>query len=232
MVSRTIEGVFEKLVDWAEAAFEKSSNVPVLPHAIIVLNAAPNSTPSELWDPDIATASLLRSLSEKPTENSKFKEYAEFWKERKCQVETVEQLLLSYYSSIKVVRIPTHGRPNLIDSQITKLYTSIQSACTVACRRKGALRMLLNADELQPYLQYAFDHFACDLDSPFDFVQASFVNSPIPSDFGGNILKLAINMMEVWKNELPGAALFRELSYIVASCIMLDSARHGIKGKK
>ena len=38
--------------------------------------------------------------------------------------------------------------------------------------------------------------FACDLDNPFDFVQASFTNSPIPQDFGGNILKLAINLME------------------------------------
>ena len=57
--------------------------------------------------------------------------------------------------------------------------------------------MLLDADELQPYLQYAFDHFVNDLDTSFDFVQASFVNSPIPSDFGGNILKMAINMMEV-----------------------------------
>jgi hypothetical protein len=90
--------------------------------------------------------------------------------------------------------------------------------------------MLLDADELQPYLQFAFDHFACDLDTPFDFVQASFVNSPIPSDFGGNILKLAINMMDVWENVASGPILFTELSYMVASCIMLDSARHGIKG--
>lgn len=91
--------------------------------------------------------------------------------------------------------------------------------------------MLLDADELQPYLQYAFDHFACDLDSPFDFVQASFVNSPIPSDFGGNILKLAINMMEEWECTVPATTIFTELSYLVASSIMLDSARHGIKGK-
>lgn len=70
---------------------------------------------------------------------------------------------------------------------------------------------------------------ACDLDTPFDFVQASFVNSPIPSDFGGNILKPAINMMEVWKNVLPGRMLFKELAYMVASCTMLDSTRHGIK---
>jgi hypothetical protein len=228
---RTIESVFEKLVDWAAAALEKSSNQPVLPHAIIVLNASENSTEPHLWDPDTATKSLLRSLSGTIMKNDKFKKYATFWRERQRQVNTVEELLLSYYSSIKVLRIPTHGRPNLIAEQVSKLYRCIQNSCTTARLLKGGLRMLLDADELQPYLQFAFDHFAYDLDTPFDFVQASFVNSPIPSDFGGNILKLAINMMEVWENVAGGPLLFTELSYIVASCIMLDSARHGIKGK-
>lgn len=91
--------------------------------------------------------------------------------------------------------------------------------------------MLLDAEELQPYLQFAFDHFARNLDTAFDFVQASFTNSPIPLDFGGNILKLAINLMELWENEADGPTLFEELSYMVASCIMLDSARHKIRGK-
>lgn len=92
--------------------------------------------------------------------------------------------------------------------------------------------MLLDADELQPYLQFAFDHFACNLDIAFDFVEASFTNSPIPLDFGGNILKLAINLMELWENEADGETLFTELSYMVASCIMLESARHKIRGRQ
>ena len=90
--------------------------------------------------------------------------------------------------------------------------------------------MLLDADELQPYLQFAFDHFSCHLDRPFDFVQASFIYNPIPSDFAGNILKLAVNMMEIWENKLDGEGIFRELSYMVASCIMLDSARSKTRG--
>jgi predicted acylesterase/phospholipase RssA len=61
-------------------------------------------------------------------------------------------------------------------------------------------------------------------------VQASFANNPIPSDFGGNILKLAINVMQVWKDNLNGDLIFKELSFIVASCIMLESARHRTLG--
>jgi hypothetical protein len=100
----------------------------------------------------------------------------------------------------------------------------------MARERKAALRMLLDAEELQSYLQFAFDHFAVSLDRPFDFVQASFSNSPIPLDFGGNILKLAINLMHVWENKADTRVIFQELSYMVASCIMLDTARRGIKG--
>ena len=174
---------------------------------------------------------LLNSLSKTVFQNATFKKYAQFWRERNRHIETVEQLFLSYYSSVKVVRIPTNGRPNLIKDQISKLYDSIVLTCAEARRRKKKLRMLLDADELQPYLQFAFDHFACNLDTAFDFVQASFTNSPIPLDFGGNILKLAINLMEVWENEVDGEILFTELSYMVASCIMLDSARHKIRGK-
>jgi hypothetical protein len=109
--------------------------------------------------------------------------------------------------------------------QIDRLYASISIASSKARESKAEVRMLLDAEELQSYLQCAFDHFALSLDHPFDFVQASFSNSPIPLDFGGNILKLAINVMQVWKNQIGIEVIFQELSYVVASCIMLDSAR-------
>lgn len=89
--------------------------------------------------------------------------------------------------------------------------------------------MLLDAEELQSYLVYAFDHFAVSLDQPFDFVQASFSNSPIPLDFGGNILKLAIILMRAWGAQNL-RTIFQEISRMVASCVMLDTTRRGIKG--
>jgi hypothetical protein len=119
----------------------------------------------------------------------------------------------------------------LIEKQIKQLYTAISSACKDARKRKSEVWMLLDAEELQSYLQSAFDHFARSLDHPFDFVEASFSNSPIPLDFGGNILKLALNLMRVWKNRIDVEVIFQELSYMVASCIMLDSARKKNPGK-
>ncbi|KAF9697343.1 hypothetical protein EKO04_005060 [Ascochyta lentis] len=227
---RVVESVLEQLVTWAAAALEMSSNQPVLPHVIIVLNASENDIDESQWDSDTATLSVLESLSRTVFKNATFKKYAQFWRERQRQIENVEQLILSYYSSIRVVRIPTHGRPPLIQAQIGSLYTGITEACEIARDRKAELRMLLDAEELQSYLQCAFDHFATSLDRPFDFVQASFSNSPIPLDFGGNILKLAIKLMHIWFDKRDTRHIFQELSYMVASCIMLDCARQKKRG--
>lgn len=90
--------------------------------------------------------------------------------------------------------------------------------------------MLANSDELNQYLQAAFDHFSQNLDTPFNFLEVAFKNSPIPRDFGGNILKLAVAVQEVQEQD-DGPALFKMLSVMVASCIVLDCARHGLKGK-
>lgn len=160
---RVIEGVLERLIDWAQAALEKSSNQPVLPHAIIALNASENDIPKELWDVESATKSLFDSLSRTVHQNVTFKRYSQFWRERDRRIETVEQLVLSYYSSIRVIRIPEQGRPNLIESQVGKLSDMVRWASKKSRERKAELRMLLDADEFQPYLQTAFDHFAMDL---------------------------------------------------------------------
>lgn len=54
--------------------------------------------------------------------------------------------------------------------------------------------MLLDVEDLHSYLEDAFNHFASMLDFPFDFIQASFQNSPISPDSGGSILKLALTI--------------------------------------
>lgn len=227
---RVIEVVIEQLIRWAAAALETSSNQPVLPHAIIVLNASENATDTELWDVDKSTAALMQSVCEALQQNHSLRKFAEFWRERNRPVGSIESLLLSYYSNVRVVRIPGLGRPRLIFEQLQRLYKEITTACAQSRASKHKVRMSVNSDDLQAYLQYAFDHFCRDLDVPFDFVQASFNHNPIPSDFGGNILKLAINIMEVWQDKLDGPTIFKELSYIVASCIMLDSARNNTLG--
>jgi energy-coupling factor transporter ATP-binding protein EcfA2 len=227
---RIIESVLERLVDWAAAALEKTSNQPVLPHAIIAFNASENDIPEELWDVDYATQALLDSLSRTVYQNATFKKYAQFWRERDRQIESVQELVLSYYSSLRVIRIPTIGRPMLIRAQVEKLSDMIRWASKEARESKQESRMLLDADELQPYLHFAFDHFADNLQTPFDFVQASLTNSPIPHNLGGNILKLALQIMERWEDVARASTIFEELSYLVASSILLEATKQRILG--
>ena len=117
-----------------------------------------------------------------------------------------------------------------MQEQVEKLYDGMISASIAARDRKQELRMLLDAEDFQSYLHSAFNHYAGTLHSPFDFVQASFAHSPIPPDFGGNILKLAIYIMDHWKDHANAADIFQQISYLVASCIMFDAARQKIKG--
>lgn len=227
--NRTIESVVEQLIVWASTALEKSTNQPVLPHVIIALNATENAIDPQQWDVDFATTDLLNIASKSIFTKPSFRKYIELWKGKR-DIRNAHDLLCSYYSSVQVVRIPTRGRPQLISEQLGKLYGQIHEDCLESRRGRKIMRMLLDGDELQPYLQYAFDHFSSDLDMPFDFVKASLLNNPIPRDFGGNILHLAINIMDIWENKLDGEAIFEELSLMVASCIMVDAARHKTKG--
>lgn len=217
-------------MDWAHAAIEKSTNQPVLPQVVIVLNASENSLDLDEWEVDFATAKLLSSIGHALSQPI-LKEYARKRSTAAREIRSPEDLLFSYYGSVRVVRIPTRGRPQLIKNQIDKLYQEISQLCELSRMKKREVRMLFDADELQPFLQLAFDHYAQTLDTPFDFVKAYLMQNPIPADFGGNITKLAIKMMQHWENKLDAEGIFRELSPMVASCIMLDAARHKIKGR-
>ena len=134
--------MFENLVNWAAAALEKSSNQPVLPHAIIVLNASQNDIDPELWDAHTSTSRLFENLSRTVFQNPTFKKYAQFWRERHRSIESVEQLLHSYYRSVNVVRVPTGGRPNLVQKQVETLYSYITVACEKRCRRADNLHRI------------------------------------------------------------------------------------------
>ncbi|KAI9861482.1 MAG: hypothetical protein M1824_002374 [Vezdaea acicularis] len=223
----------ERLIDWAALSLEKTTNQPSLPHAILALNRSENSIDATRWDINKSTDWLMSEVQNGIRESVKLQEYEQFWRGRGKTIGSLKDLLLSYYSSIRVVCIPENGRPTLISNQVKSLYQEIQASCEKSRYSKRRLRMLLNSHDLQPYIQYAFDHFTQTLDIPFDFVEASFVNSPIPQDFGGDILKLAMKTLEVCAKEgfpLSAEMLFDGLAYMVASCIMLESARHKTLG--
>lgn len=224
--SRTFESaVLTKLVGWASASFEKSLGQPALPHIIIALNATDLAIDASQWDVKEATKSLLSSVETAINTIPALQDHVAWWRANGRIIHTTKDLLECYYSSVTVVRIPMKGRYMLIDQQVEKLHTEIMMKSNQSHYKKQKVRMLSNSDDLQVYLQLAFDHFAQDLDTPFDFVSVALKINPIPSDFGGNILKLAVSISSrhpSWRV----VDIFEQLGLVVASCIMLDIYRH------
>jgi len=175
-------------LDWGVAALEKSLNQPALPHCVVALNGIDPGVDEREWDISFATQSLLSSVKTAldPVEGvPRFRDLAEHWRSLGKHIYTVEDLILRYYSSFKVIRIPSKPRYMMINEQIGKLQTMIKSNCEDSFRTKRRARMLTNADELNIYLQGGFDHFTAHLNVPFDFIQISLLRNPIPNDFGG-----------------------------------------------
>lgn len=108
-----IENTVEQLLRWAAAALETSSNQPVLPNAIIVLNAYEHNSDFSLWDVDNSTNELMEKVRRAVHQNHSLRKFAEFWRERGKSIESVEALLLSYYSNVRVVRVVCTHPPHL-----------------------------------------------------------------------------------------------------------------------
>jgi len=223
--------VLEKLLDWGSASIDKSLNQPALPHAIIVLNATENVDEKE-WNVNTATNLLLEDIRGAIFREPRFEEHARIWRESGRKIDSTKDLLECYYASITIVRIPSRGRYMLMDDQIEKLYNVIKKKCQASLFTKKRVRMLATAEKLQVYLQAAYDHFSKDLDTPFDFIKEALKHNPIPRDFGGNILNLALsiknNCQRSMKEDL--ASIFNQMVPMISSCIMLDSVRQNLMG--
>lgn len=219
-----------KLLDWGAAALEKSMNQPALPHCIVALNDSHPALDEKQWDIAHATQSLLESVGDTfdGVEGvPQFRRLASHWRQLGRVINTIEDLILCYYASFKVIRIPAAPQYTLISQQVEKLYATIRTNCEVSHEAKRRARLLTNSDELNLYLQSGFDHFAAHIDVPFNFMQVSLLRNPIPKDFGGHILQLC----EVLNTRIPSRDsttvrwVFKELSAVLASCVLLDCAR-------
>ena len=176
--------VLAKLLDWGVAAIEKSINQPALPHCIVAVNCTDPAVDEKEWDINFATQSLLSSVKgalDYVEGVPRFRELAEHWRSLGKHIYTVEDLILRYYSSFKVVRIPSKPRYMTISEQVGKLHQTIKANCEESFRTKRRARMLTNADELHVYLQSGFDHFTTHLNIPFNFMQISLLRNPIPN---------------------------------------------------
>lgn len=222
--------VLTKLLDWGATAMEMSLNQPALPHCIVVLNSVDPGIDERQWDVNYATQSLLATVDsalDHIVGVPRFRELASHWRRLGRHISTMEDLILCYYRSFTVVRIPAHPHYMVMNEQIGKLHTVIRLNCVQSKQSKQRARMLIGADEIGTYLQSGFDHFTTHLDVPFNFMQTSLQRNPIPSDFGGHILQLCITLnSRFMPYEVKTVRwMFEEMSVMLASCVLLDCVR-------
>lgn len=226
--------VLTKLIDWGAAALERSINQPVLPHCIVTLNCSDATIDPSQWDSDCATQALLSSVrgAINLTEGvPRFRALADHWRKLGRDICSVEDLILCYYSSFRVVRLPTSSHFNRMQEQIAQLRRTIRQCCYRSSEAKRRTRMQSDAVELGTYLQSGLDHFTSQLDLPFDFMQVSLAQNPIPHSFGDHILQLCLAIQRLCLGKQDETRrLLERVGTFVASCVLLDCA-HYRKGR-
>ncbi|KAK0714767.1 hypothetical protein B0H67DRAFT_553419 [Lasiosphaeris hirsuta] len=229
-IDRVIEQVFEKLLTWAVNAIETSSNQPILPHAIIVLNK--HEDYPNLSGSSTNTKDILRDMSPVIEVNKTFLKCAEYWRERGKPIHNLEELIRCYCSSIEILRVPRRDRPQLVHDRVKQLQVLVSNSCSAAQTTRSRTGMLLDMHDFQAYMQEAFTVFSMKLDSPFDFTVVSLRRSQLLADFSGNLLKLLRGVVDIWKHnlEVPMQEILLEITCLATSSIMLDTARHRDKG--
>jgi hypothetical protein len=208
-------------LDWAFAKAQGSINQPNRPWAILILNRCGSDTASELWDESRSTEDLLNFSI---TGSSAFNKYMKMTGEI-----SMDKILGKFYANVTVLRLPDKNNYQLLDTQRGRLYKVIRKACDYSHQLKKQRRMLPDADDLQLYLQLAFDHFSERLDEPFDFIAASLRHRPMPKTLKEHILNLAQRVARDTGNEKT-ESVFGRLTKFIASCIRLDAARKNLLG--
>lgn len=218
------------LVEWACSSIDKSVNQPNLPHIIIVLNATESE---QKCDPTAATEQLLRDYHNCVNEVPQLKAIATSLKSIGKTISCTRDLLEFYYTSVTVIGIPTKGQYLAIDQQVGKLHHIIRQKCEDSFAHKRSVRMLLNAERLQQYVNSAYAHFSHRLDEPFDFIKEALRHNQVPKDFGGHILNVILSLYQdgSFADDLVRSGwLLRSLSHPIACCVMLAVARDSREG--
>lgn len=183
------------------------------------------------WDVKIATERLMDHVK-MAIWSDPIKYYLDKWVKKGRPINSCEELIRCYYSNVRVVRVPIKGHNTLIKTQIDKLYLELQQACQASFKAKLEARQYCTTDELNRYLEAAFDHFSTKPNEPFDFIGVALKADPIPQGFCDHIsmLAFATSIKGAFNNTVKGADTFRKLSCVVASYIMLDCIRYKRQG--
>ncbi|KAI8712039.1 RING-type domain-containing protein [Fusarium sp. LHS14.1] len=215
-----------QLVEWGHSAMMHSYNKPILPTAIIAfINRDDRLGP---WKYDLGTART--SFFEMPSlqrisENKELQPYIQYRKTNGKIINSAEELLDCYYSSVSVMHFPNGNHPTTMHQQIQELYGIINA---LSLKKKTTLdwkRWNWNAATFPLFIRKAFAHFASKYETPFNFSDAWVDVQNFSLGFDRAIFNLA--RMARGRRDMSdaGIGLWEDMSGFVASCLFLRYAR-------
>ncbi|KAF8462152.1 acyl transferase/acyl hydrolase/lysophospholipase [Kalaharituber pfeilii] len=223
---RTFEAIVERLIRWADGVFEHSVNQPLLPHAIVIVNAFEETVSTGSWYTTGLTEQLLNKYSDTIGSNPILRRLTHRWRNVGKNVANLKELISCYYSGFDVVCIPHHKMAPglLLVQQYQKFYETIGKAVAITGEIRNVNGLLWNWNDLEMYLGYAFDHYGQNSNKPFDFLNAAFRHYPVRSNFHTHILMAAIRLINPQTTKMK-VNIFEVLAPLVAVCILLDVCR-------
>lgn len=184
------------------------------------------------WDAEIVTSNALKKWTglihpNTPTgHHAPLAELARLWRTRGKKISSLKELILCYYSGFKIICIPAvkFQSPSLIKQQYQKLHDEIKRASENSRKARKSSGLLMSSEELEYYLEHAFDHFSKHPTAPFNFLSAALLYNPVTTTFKHHICTLTVYLMACFPNA-SGRELFRKIAPPVASSIFLSAHR-------
>jgi hypothetical protein len=203
LLLRTTGNDMEQLISWAYDAHGRTANQEVKPALLYIINQD-NLLDFETWtDIDKATKIVLAKLRR----SERFSKEQSLWRERGRHIETADQLLLCYYSSVKVVFIPQflpdHPICEAVDvhKQYNILYRQIADLSWVSSNLRERVGVLFDLETLTRHSMRVLNSLSNNFESSVDLHKLAEPFQAYPTNFKSHVLNFLSSAYEFYPRE-------------------------------
>jgi hypothetical protein len=221
-IIRTAEQDMAQLVDWAHDAHDFTTNQGVKPGLLYVVNQDSHADFKQWANVEFATDKIMDKLKK----SRRFVKEQKVWKIRGVNVESADQLLHCYYSSVKVVFIPQFLPENPacealdVQKQYDTLYKEITSLSWRSSESRKKAGLLFDLGNLARHSIGVLEHLAKDYRSSVDLKQLA-EPLPYPTNFKTHVLNVLSRLQNMSSNNRNGNQIGSEASLIERACAYL-----------
>lgn len=205
------------------------------PHLIVVVNGVDSRLDESYWKTDVATSLHMDILykAQIDTNSPLGPMAAKIAVEGGPCLDSIGSLLRYFYATVTVVRLPRATYLGRMEKQVGELYRAIEAATAQSYREKSQLGAVVSADRIQPLFSAASDHFASNMDDPFDLLAEAWRGIPDPKGMAGGLLHFICTFRRASRQgdyATETVKLLNDLGPLFSSCLLLDAERHGLLG--